>query len=230
MTLRTGASIAVLAFVLGLTPAAAQTTQQTQQKPSATTEAPKTPVSGQIMAQDVNTVLAKDFLGLAVYSPDKLKIGNINDLIMSKDAKSVEGFVIGVGGFLGIGEKNVALKIDRLQISNTPEGAVLLTMDAKKEELTNAPSFKSKRDMDLEKQAADRTRNAPCKSIHQQLVHSPTTSWAGANCAGLFSFVKECARTVCSRRDHLRLFLATCRAGTLSDNKVTCLCTSRRTT
>jgi hypothetical protein len=163
MTLKTGASIAVLAFVLGLTPAAAQTTQQTQQKPSATTEAPKTPVSGQIMAQDANTVLAKDFLGLAVYSPDKLKIGNINDLIMSKDAKSVEGFVIGVGGFLGIGEKNVALKIDRLQISNTPEGAVLLTMDAKKEELTNAPSFKSKRDMDLEKQAADRTRNAPAK-------------------------------------------------------------------
>ena len=115
------------------------------------------------MAQDANTVLAKDFLGLTVYSPDKLKIGNINDLIMSKDAKTVEGFVIGVGGFLGIGEKNVALKMDRLQISNTPEGAIQLTMDAKKEELTNAPSFKSKRDMDLEKQTADRTRNAPAR-------------------------------------------------------------------
>ena len=36
-------------------------------------------------------------------------------------------------------------------------------MDAKKEELTNAPSFKSKRDMDLEKQAADRARNAPVR-------------------------------------------------------------------
>ena len=139
-----------------------------RQKPAAATEAPKTPVTGQIMAQDANTVLAKDFLGLAVYSPDKLKIGTINDLIMSKDAKTVEGFVIGVGGFLGIGEKNVALKMDRLQISNTPEGAVQLTMDAKKEELTNAPSFKSKRDMDLEKQA-DRTRNAP-------RVRPPTTS------------------------------------------------------
>jgi hypothetical protein len=163
MTLKTGASIAVLALVLGLTPAAAQTTGQTQQKPATTTEVPKTPVSGQIMAQDANTVLAKDFIGLAVYSPDKLKIGTINDLIMSKDAKTVEGFVIGVGGFLGIGEKNVALKMDRLQISNTPEGAVQLTMDAKKEELTNAPSFKSKRDMDQEKQAADRTRNAPVR-------------------------------------------------------------------
>src|SRR5882672_2024779 len=89
MTLTTGASIAALAFVLGLTPAAAQTPQQTQQKPGATTEAPKTPVSGQIMAQDANTVLAKDFIGLAVYAPDKTKIGAISDLIMSKDAKTV---------------------------------------------------------------------------------------------------------------------------------------------
>jgi sporulation protein YlmC with PRC-barrel domain len=160
MTLKTGASGAVLAIVLSLTPAAAQTTPQ---KPAAATEAPKTPVTGQIMAQDANTVLAKDFIGLSVYSPDKQKIGNVNDLIMSKDAKTVEGFVVGVGGFLGIGEKNVALKMDRLQIGSTPEGAVLLTMDAKKEELTNAPSFKSKRDMDQEKQAAERPRNAPSK-------------------------------------------------------------------
>jgi PRC-barrel domain len=160
MTLKAGASGAVLAIVLSLTPAAAQTTQQ---KPAAATEAPKTPVTGQIMAQDANTVLAKDFIGLTVYSPDKLKIGNINDLIMSKDAKTIEGFVIGVGGFLGIGEKNVALKMDRLKIGSTPEGAVELTMDAKKEELTNAPSFKSKREMDTEKQAAERTRNVPGK-------------------------------------------------------------------
>ena len=152
MTLKTGASIAVLAIALGITPATAQTTQQ---KPSATTEVPKTPVSGQIMAQDANSLLARDFIGLAVYSPDKLKIGTINDLILSKDGKTVEGFVIGVGGFLGIGEKSVALKMDRLQISNTAEGAVQLTMDTKKEELANAPSFKSKREMDNEKRAAE---------------------------------------------------------------------------
>ena len=112
------------------------------------------------MAQDANSLLAKDFIGLAVYSPDKLKIGTINDLILSKDGKTVEGFVIGVGGFLGIGEKSVALKMDRLQISNTAEGAVQLTMDTKKEELANAPSFKSKREMDNEKRAAERTRTS----------------------------------------------------------------------
>ncbi|MET0194938.1 MAG: PRC-barrel domain-containing protein [Hyphomicrobiaceae bacterium] len=161
MTLKTGASIAVLAIALGITPATAQT--NTEQRPSATTEVPKTPVSGQIMSQDSNSLLAKDFIGLAVYSPDKLKIGTINDLILSKDGKTVEGFVIGVGGFLGIGEKAVALKMDRLQISNTAEGAVQLTMDAKKEELANAPSFKSKRELDNEKRAAETPRTTPTR-------------------------------------------------------------------
>jgi hypothetical protein len=36
-------------------------------------------------------------------------------------------------------------------------------MDAKKEELANAPSFKSKRDMDNEKRAAEPNRNLPSR-------------------------------------------------------------------
>jgi uncharacterized protein YrrD len=65
------------------------------------------PVAGQIVVQDINTILAKDLIGQTVYAPDKAKIGSISDFILSKDAKAVEGFVIGVGGFLGLGEKSV---------------------------------------------------------------------------------------------------------------------------
>jgi sporulation protein YlmC with PRC-barrel domain len=54
-------------------------------------------VPGQIVVQDANTILAKDLIGQTVYAPDKAKIGSISDLILSKDAKTVEGFVIGVG-------------------------------------------------------------------------------------------------------------------------------------
>ena len=75
------------------------------------------------MCRTANTILAKDLIGLTVYAPDKAKIGSISDLILGKDAKTVEGFVIGVGGFLGIGEKSVALKMDRLQISQTATAA-----------------------------------------------------------------------------------------------------------
>ena len=120
MTLKTGASIAVLA--IRTRPHAGNRADQHG------AEAERDDGSAQDARQRSdhepgrNSLLAKDFIGLAVYSPDKLKIGTINDLILSKDGKTVEGFVIGVGGFLGIGEKNVALKMDRLQISNTRRG------------------------------------------------------------------------------------------------------------
>ena len=69
--------------------------------------------------------------------------------------------MIGVGGFLGIGAKSVALKMDRLKMTAGPDGGIQLTMDVNKEELTNTPAFKSKRDQDAEKLAAERARNLP---------------------------------------------------------------------
>jgi sporulation protein YlmC with PRC-barrel domain len=163
MMLKRGASVAALTLVLGVAGAVAQSTTAppAPRVPPATAEVPKVPVAGQILVQDANTILAKEFIGLTVYAPDKAKIGSISDLILSKDAKTVEGFVIGVGGFLGLGEKSVALKLDRLQINHNADGSVQLMMDVKKEELANAPSFKSKRDLDAERQATERARNQP---------------------------------------------------------------------
>jgi len=159
--LKTGTGVAVLTLLLGVSSAMAQTSPPAQRPAPATTEAPKAPVAGQILAQEADTILTNEFMGQTVYAPDKSKIGSISDLILSKDAKAVEGFVIGVGGFLGIGAKSVALKIDRLKMTADPDGGIQLTMDINKEELTNTPTFKSKRDQDAEKQAAERARNLP---------------------------------------------------------------------
>jgi sporulation protein YlmC with PRC-barrel domain len=163
---KTGASVAALTLLLGATSALAQTSPPAQRPaptaPPVATEAPKAPVPGQILVQDANTILAKDLIGQTVYAPDKAKIGSISDLILSKDAKAVEGFVIGVGGFLGIGEKSVALKMDRLDMTPNPRGdGLVLMMGANKEELKNAPTFKSKKEQDAEKQAAEHPRNTP---------------------------------------------------------------------
>jgi len=163
---KTGASVAALTLLLGATSALAQTSPPAQRPaptaPPVATEAPKAPVPGQILVQDANTILAKDLIGQTVYAPDKAKIGSISDLILSKDAKAVEGFVIGVGGFLGIGEKSVALKMDRLDMTPNPQGdGLVLMMGANKEELKNAPTFKSKKEQDAEKQAAEHPRNTP---------------------------------------------------------------------
>lgn len=60
---------------------------------------------------------ASDFIGERVYGANNENIGEINDVLM--DAKGqVTGVIIGVGGFLGIGEKDVALPMNALQFRN----------------------------------------------------------------------------------------------------------------
>ena len=165
MSFKSGASLTVLAIVLGFSlPAAAQTTPPPQQKPAVTAPAPTAPVTGQIVTQDASTILAKDLIGQSVYNSEKEKIGSISDLILSKNGRNVQGFVIGVGGFLGIGEKSVALQMDRLQLQTNADGTVQLMMNVKKEELSNAPALKSHKDQLAEKEAAERARNAPQQS------------------------------------------------------------------
>jgi hypothetical protein len=89
-------------------------------------------------------------------------VGTGTSLSSRTFCRSVEEFVIGVGGFLGIGEKSVALKMDRLEMTPNPEGdGLVLMMGANKEELKNTPTFKSKKEQDAEKQAAERPRNTP---------------------------------------------------------------------
>jgi len=56
-----------------------------------------------------------DLQGKAVYGSDGASIGDIKDVLVSQDG-SVNAVIIGVGGFLGIGEKDVAVNISALQL------------------------------------------------------------------------------------------------------------------
>jgi DNA-binding transcriptional regulator YdaS (Cro superfamily) len=165
MSVRTVGSLAALALTLGLSAQGLAQTAPGQKPPAAEqAPAPKTPVAGQIMTQDANTILAsKDLIGQTVYAPDDARIGSISDLIVSKDGKNVQGFVIGVGGFLGIGERSVALQMEKLKIATLPDGSVKLTMDMKKDELANAPAFRSLRDAEIERKRNEAARTQPPK-------------------------------------------------------------------
>jgi sporulation protein YlmC with PRC-barrel domain len=172
---KTATSLAVLALMLSMSPAAmAQTTTDTpatqqrtpptaQQPPEKmpaekVTPAPKAanPASGHITTQATNTVLGTDLIGKTAYGPDQKKIGTINDIIMKQDGTGVEGVVIGVGGFLGLGEHNVALKMDQFTFRPSESGRMLVVLNTSKEELQATPAFKSKSD-----QEAEAARNAP---------------------------------------------------------------------
>jgi sporulation protein YlmC with PRC-barrel domain len=103
---------------------------------------------GLIRLQDENTFLASDLTGATVYSPKDEAIGDVNDVIVSRDGK-VDGIVVGVGGFLGIGEKDVAIEMSKIKMAETENG-IKLVLDTTKEELAAAPEFKSKEDMQAE--------------------------------------------------------------------------------
>ena len=98
------------------------------------------PVEGQIRMQSENTILAEDLIGSSVYSENGESIGDINNLIVSLDGM-VEGVVIGVGGFLGLGEKDVAIEMASLAVSTDDNQNTRLMTSATKEDLEAAEEF-----------------------------------------------------------------------------------------
>mgnify|MGYP001224231817 FL=1 len=80
-------------------------------------------------------------IGMAVYNRANEKVGDINDLILAPDGK-ISNAVIGVGGFLGMGEKLVAVSFSDLQLNRDADGTMRVTIASSKESLDSAPEFK----------------------------------------------------------------------------------------
>ena len=70
-------------------------------------------------ASSMNMWQGSKLIGLNVYDPQNEKIGDIKELMTDKDGK-IEQVAIGVGGFLGMGEHDVAVKWGDLKFSDTP--------------------------------------------------------------------------------------------------------------
>lgn len=75
-----------------------------------------------------------------VYDPSGAKIGDIEDILVGKDG-TVSAFVLGVGGFLGLGEKNVLVAFDAIHTS-MPDSKPRLTLNSTKDALKAAPGVK----------------------------------------------------------------------------------------
>src|SRR5688500_8983433 len=86
--------------------------------------------------------IATAFIGQDVYSsedPESDNIGEVNDLIIGSDGKITHA-VVGVGGFLGIGEKDVAVPFEELAVVER-EGDIRLVYAATKEQLEAAEAY-----------------------------------------------------------------------------------------
>ena len=75
--------------------------------------------ASQTVMQQLGTWRTSKLIGLNVYNNNNEKIGDINELISDSSGK-VDAVVIGVGGFLGMGERNVSLTWNQLKFVMEP--------------------------------------------------------------------------------------------------------------
>jgi hypothetical protein len=89
------------------------------QSPATTTT---TPAAAPVTASDSTyngNWRASKVVGLSVYNDANESLGSINDLLTDK-AGNIKAVVIGVGGFLGVGEHLVAVSYDKIKFVNEP--------------------------------------------------------------------------------------------------------------
>jgi sporulation protein YlmC with PRC-barrel domain len=98
--------------------------------------------AGFVQQQDQSEWRSSKLVGTSVYGPDNKSIGSIDDLIVDQQG-AIKAAVIGVGGFLGVGQKDVAVPFDALRIHRKANSSSIdkITVSYTKDQLSNAPKF-----------------------------------------------------------------------------------------
>ena len=136
------------------TPAATPATPPAATAPAAKPDAAKSTMApsttGSSSAQFINSQkpdqwLASKFKGTDVVGADNAKIGDVNDILFDKTGK-IEAFVVGVGGFLGMGAKDVALAPSSFEViagDKSKNESDKLKLSMTKDQLKQAANFEA---------------------------------------------------------------------------------------
>ena len=117
---------------------------QSSPSPSASSSSSSAQASGKFVTeQKPDQMLATKVKGTDVIGTNNEKIGDVSDILFDKDGK-VLAYIVGVGGFLGIGQKDVALMPTAFQVMPpTDKDNMKLQLSMTKDELKAAPDFKA---------------------------------------------------------------------------------------
>jgi sporulation protein YlmC with PRC-barrel domain len=112
--------------------------------PAASSPSSSTPASGKadiVSSQNPDQWLASKFKGTDVVGADDQKIGDVSDILFDKTG-TIQAYVVSVGGFLGMGAKEVALAPKSFTAVPGQNGAAdKLKVSMSKDELTQAQNF-----------------------------------------------------------------------------------------
>ena len=83
---------------------------------------------------------AEDLVGTTVYGANDANVGEIGDVLLTADGK-IDAYLVDVGGFLGMGEKEVAIGSDNLAFMTDNDGNKYLYTTFTKEQLDAAAAY-----------------------------------------------------------------------------------------
>jgi sporulation protein YlmC with PRC-barrel domain len=125
-------------------PAASTDQAATAEQPAASTGQVATDQAATPAHQPSGDMLASKLIGTTVVSIDNQNIGEINDIVIDVENQEAAQAIIGVGGFLGIGEKNVAVELNRLNVrTDANSNSWTVVLDTTEDELKQMPEYKA---------------------------------------------------------------------------------------
>lgn len=133
-TFTSALAIAMLSGAVFISPASAQT--DTTNSTSINNLEPAV----MLTTRPEDAVTIKTYYEQRVYNPSDETIGEVRDVLIDRDGK-IAALIIGVGGFLGLGEKNVAVPFDAVRRAEKDKNWHLL-MNTTKDALEEAPGYK----------------------------------------------------------------------------------------
>ena len=93
--------------------------------------------------QNGTDLYGSDVIGASVHAirgEEREDIGEVNDLLVSRSG-NVKAVLVDVGGFLGVGEKTVAIEMDGVTIERTDDDTPVIVVEASRQSLEAAPTF-----------------------------------------------------------------------------------------
>ena len=105
--------------------------------------------------QESSDYLASNLIGESVYNSKDETVGSINDLVTDAGGKVV-AVVIGHGGFLGMGQKDVAIRFEDLKLARDEDNDIKVIVNLDNETLASAPDYEKLSEQSVAVGASDR--------------------------------------------------------------------------
>ena len=140
----TAASIAALTLVAS--PLVMAQSQPSPSTPPPAATAPKTTTAPGGATQPMwythqtGEMRASKLIGTAVKNQAGESVGDINEVVLTKEGQ-IAAVVVGVGGFLGMGEREVAVSFESLRLSHDENKNAVVSLNATKDSLKTAPQW-----------------------------------------------------------------------------------------